>query len=182
MKRIAALIAPMIALAPLTAGAFWGDRVISEFIDTAYEPVYVSSFAASGAPTAIYGTTRDGASADAIAADIRLPAHFSPRTISAGPTGERSGPHLVLVIAPEGATPKKACRGEAKGGQAGAELRVLGVFCSSYGRPVSEALLIADGSPVPGDGDFSDAMRQLLRVIAPPVNPDREGPGAIRRP
>ena len=180
MKRFAALIAPVLAFAPLSAGAFWGDRVISKYIDTAYEPVSVSSFAGSGGVTSIYGTTRDGASPEAIAADVRLPAHFSPRSITAGPQGERSGPHLVLVIAPQGATPKKACKGEAKGGTAGDELRVLGVFCSSFGRPVSEAMLVADGSYVPGDGDFSDAMRQLLREIVPVANPDRDGPNIIR--
>ncbi|MEO1611232.1 MAG: hypothetical protein AAFU55_02585 [Pseudomonadota bacterium] len=175
MKKTA-LIAAAAVLAATSAQAFWGDRVINDYIATNYEPLSVSSFAGSGGATSIYGTTRDQASAEEIAAAIRLPAHFSPRDVSAGPQGERRGPHLVLVIEPQGVTPKRACEGKAKGGVAGSELRVLGVFCSSFGTPVSEAMLVADGSPVPGDGDFSDTMLQLRRVMVPVRNPDRDGP------
>ena len=184
MNRIAtfatAAAAVTAVLSASTASAFWGNRVIGDFIDDAYEPTYVSAFAAAGAPTAIYGTTRDGASAEAIAADTRLPAFFAPRQISAGPTGERSGYHLVLVFNPVGTTPKEACRGEATGGTPGAQLKVMAVFCSSFNRPVSEAILLADGSPTPGDGEFSRAMGQLLNKVTPPVNP-RHGEGPFRR-
>lgn len=175
---IAAVVAT--AIAATSAQAFWGDRVINDYIATNYEPLSVSSFAGSGGVTSIYGTTRDQASADEIAAAIRLPAHFTPRGIQAGPQGERTGPHLVIVIEPQGVTPKRACEGRARGGVAGPDLKVLGVFCSSFGTPVSEAMLVADGSPVPGDPAFGDAMLQLLRVMVPVRNPDRDNP-SIRR-
>ena len=181
MKRIALSAAIAIATA-LPAQALWGDRVVNEFIDDAYEPSYVSVFAAAGGQTAIYGATRDGAGAEEIASRIRLPAFVSPRRITAGPTGERSGPHLVLVFAPQGiVTPKEACRGEAKGGVAGSKLKVLGVFCSSYNRPVTEATLIADDSVTPSDPGFQDTIGTLLRAIMPPRNPTFGGEGRIRR-
>ena len=179
-KRASALAASALALFAIPANAFWGDRVYSVDVDEAYEPIYVSSFAATGAPTAIYGTTSDGASAEAIASAIRLPAFFSPRGISAGPTGERSGPHLVLVFNPSGATDRKACRGDVTGGSPGADMKVLAVFCSSFNRPVSSAILETDGAPAANDPDFSKAMSQLLRKVTPPVNPT-QGQGVYRR-
>lgn len=179
-KRMTALAAATVALFAIPANAFWGDRVYSIDIDEAYEPIYVSSFAATGAPTAIYGTTSDGASAEAMAAAMRLPAFFSPRQISAGPTGERSGPHLVLVFNPSGATDKKACRGEVRGGAPGPDMKVLGVFCSSFNRPVSSAILETDGAPAANNPAFAKAMSQLLRRIVPPSNPV-QGAGLFRR-
>ena len=182
MRRLSLSVAAAALLAALPAHAFWGDRVVNEFIDDAYQPEYVSSFAAVGAPTAIYGATRDGASAEEIAANIRLPAAFSPRAISAGPTGERTGPHLVLVFAPEGiVTPREACSGRARGGVAGSKLKVLGVFCSSFGRPVSEAMLIAGDSVTPSDPDFRSTIATLMRSILPFRNPAFQGERGRRR-
>lgn len=182
MRRFLLSAAAVSLLAALPAQAFWGDRVVNEYIDDAYQPEYVSSFAAAGAPAAIYGATRDGASAEEIAANIRLPAAFSPRQISAGPTGERSGPHLVLVFAPNGiVTPKQACSGRARGGVAGSELKVLGVFCSSFGRPVSEAMLIADESVTPSDPDFRSTIATLMNRLLPFRNPAFQGDDRPRR-
>lgn len=142
-----------------------------------YEPISVSVFAGSGGHAVIEGATRDGASAEAIAASIRLPAHVAPRTIRAASKAERqSGPHLVLVFAPKsGTTSGKACRGEAEGGQAGDDvLTVFGVFCSSYGTPVSDAVLTLKGSPTPSDPNFQHRMSFLMNTVMPPFNPDRD--------
>ncbi len=178
MRRFAKPLLAAALLAAAPAQAFWGDRVINDYIDEAYLPTDVSIFAAGGGETAIYGSTSDGASAAAIASQIRLPAAYSPREITAGPTGRRDGPHLVLVFAPQGTTPKAACRGEAKGGAAGSELRVLGVFCRGYGRPVSEAMLIADGAETPSSPGFGRTMATLLNKLLPYRNPNFQGDGS----
>ena len=178
----------MINLKPLTAAALLAcpglaaaDTVIQDYIDPNYQPEYVSVFAGAGGEAVILGSTRDGAGPDEIAAAIRLPANFNPRTIRAATTA-RTGPHLVLVFAPAGGTtPKKACAGEARGGVAGAELRILGVFCSGAGRPVTEAVFVASGSPVPSDPDFGRRLASFMRMLAPPSNPDF-GSGVFRRP
>ncbi|MEM8754624.1 MAG: hypothetical protein AAGF90_16740 [Pseudomonadota bacterium] len=157
-------------------GPALGDRVISKEVYPNYEPISVSVFAGSGGFARIVGTTRDGASAEEIASAVRLPAFVSPRQLRAAPAGERlSGPHLALVFAPKsGATPRKACRGEAEGGQAGDNLVVLAAFCSSFGTPVSEATLTAVGSPSPSDPDFRRRLSFLMNAVMPPFNPERE--------
>ena len=153
-------------------GAPLGDTVIQSNISPNYEPPSVSVFAGGGGVSTILGTTRDGASAAEIAANIRLPASVSPRNVTASPEA-LTGPHMVLVFAPvAGTTPRKACSGRAEGGQAGAELKVLGVFCSSFGTPVSEALFVAAGSPVPSDPDFGQRLGALMNAIMPVRNPD----------
>ena len=170
----AAGLAAVLLAAPVQA--FWGDRVVNDYIDDAYLPNDVSIFAAGGGQAAIYGATSDGAGAAEIASQIRLPAAFSPRAITAGPTGRREGPHLVLVFAPQGTTPRAACRGEAKGGVAApSELKVLGDFCRGYGRPVSEAVLLADGAETPSNPDFGRTMATLVNKLLPFRNPNFQG-------
>lgn len=167
-------IAACVALTACVGGgaAPLGDTVTQIYITPNYEPPSVSVFAGGGGVSTILGTTRDGASAADIAANIRLPAFVSPRTVTASPEA-LTGPHMVLVFAPAaGTTPLKACSGEAKGGQAGAQLQVLGVFCSSFGTPVSEALFTAAGSPVPSDPNFGQRIAVLMNEIMPVQNPD----------
>lgn len=179
MTRTKALCAALAFFA--LPGAAAADYVMQQYIAPNYQPEYVSVFAGAGGEAAILGTTRDGASADEIAAAIRLPAYFNPRTIRAAKTA-RTGPHLVLVIAPAGGTtPRKACAGEAQGGVAGAELKILGAFCSSSGRAVTEAVFVASGSPVPSDPDFGRRMASFMQALTPPTNPDF-GQGRFRRP
>lgn len=183
MNRIARLFA--LCALTVASGCAYGpanaDYVMQDYIDPNYQPEYVSVFAGAGGEAAIIGATRDGASPDEIAASIRLPAYFNPRTIRAAKTA-RTGPHLVLVFAPAGGTtPKKACSGEARGGVAGAELRILGAFCSSAGRPVTEAVFVASGSPVPSDPDFGRRLASFMNKLTPPSNPDF-GAGVFRRP
>lgn len=170
-------IAPIVAAALLAACTGGGPGVVTvtrNDISPNYQPLSVSVFAGSGGRATILGSTRDGASAEEIAAAIRLPAHVAPRTIRAAPTAEaQGGPHLVLVFAPQGAvTARKACRGEVSGGVAGPELKVFGVFCSSYGTPVSEALLTSPDSPIPSDPDFGHRMSYLINAVAPATNPE----------
>ncbi|MFN3259602.1 MAG: hypothetical protein ACE37J_03490 [Pikeienuella sp.] len=179
MKRIAGVFAAgaLLAASSCTTGPAPADLVIQDYIDPNYQPEYVSVFAGAGGEAAIIGATRDGAGPEEIAAAIQLPAYFNPRTIRAATTA-RTGPHLVLVIAPEsGATPRKACSGEARGGVAGPELRILGAFCSSAGRPVTEAMFVAAGSPVPSDPDFGRRLTSFMAKLTPPSNPDFQGSG-----
>lgn len=169
------MLKPLAAFAAfaLAAGGARADIVIQDLIFPNYEPSYVSIFAAGGGETVIAGATRDGAGAAEIAAALRLPARWNPRGVRAA-TEAQTGPHLALVFAPEsGATPSKACAGEARGGVAGGgDLRVLGAFCSSRGVPVSEAVLVLAGSPVPSDPDFGRRIGRLLTKLLPPTNPD----------
>lgn len=175
MRKMAILTAAAVMASAGAAQAFFGDRVVSDFIDDQYDPSQVRIFAAAGAPTAIYGATRDGASAEAMAAGFRLPGYLSQRNVTAGPVGERDEPHLVLVFAPnKGTSARQACRGEASGGTAGAELKVLGVFCNGYDRPVAEGVLLSSASPTPGGGDYASAMKGLMNAILPPRNPHHE--------
>lgn len=160
-----------------------GDFVTKAEPKPGYLPLSVSVFAASGGYATIRGTTRDGASAEELAAQLRLPAFVSPREVRAAPPEDRpSGPHLAIVFAPKsGATPRRACRGEDIGGRAGETLKVLAAFCSSYGTPVTEALYTADGSPVPSDPDFARRIRFLTNAVMPPFNADFQGEGRRRR-
>ncbi len=171
MKR-STLSLSAIALA-LSAGAAGADIITAEEVSPNYEPSYVSIFAGGGGETYISGATRDGASPEEIAAALRLPARWNPRGVTAAATAQ-TGPHLALIFAPEsGATPRKACAGEARGGVAGGgDLKVLGAFCSSRGTPVSEAILTLSGSPTPSDPDFGRRIGRLLTKLLPPSNPD----------
>ncbi|MEM7544577.1 MAG: hypothetical protein AAF367_03495 [Pseudomonadota bacterium] len=176
MIRTISLLAAL-ALTACTGGAGtnFADNVTRDLIYPNYEPISVSVFAGGGGNAVIVGTTRDGASAEEIAANIRLPAFVAPRTIRAA-TEAQTGPHLVLVFAPQGrTTPRRACSGQAQGGQAGDTLVVLGVFCSSFGTPVSEGLFTASGSPVPSDPDFRQRLSVLMNNIMPVRNPDFQG-------
>lgn len=165
-----------LALAACVAGRA-GDIVTLDNVAVNYEPLSVSVFAGGGGYATIEGTTRDGASREEIAAALRLPPFLAQRTVRAAPEGERQdGPHLVLIFAPQGAaTPHRACRGEVEGGAAGETLTVFGVFCSSFGEPVSEALFTAAGSPVPSDPDFGDRLSVLMNEVMPITNPDSQG-------
>ncbi len=154
------------------ASPLFGDTVTNEYIAPNYEPISVSVAAGGGGQSVILGTTRDGASAEEIAVAIRFPAFVSPRTITASAEA-LTGPHLVLVFAPQGpVTPLKACSGQAKGGQAGAVLTVFAAFCSSFGTPVSEGMFTAADSPVPSDPDFGRRMSVLMNAVMPVTNPD----------
>ncbi|MEM7544578.1 MAG: hypothetical protein AAF367_03500 [Pseudomonadota bacterium] len=175
MKRFTA-IATAIALSASAASAFsFIDNVTRDYVDPNYYPIDASVFAGGGGRTTIVGTTRDGASAEEIAANIRLPSFLSQRTVRAA-TEPQKGLHMVLVFAPQsGTTPRKACSGQAKGGQAGDTLKVMGVFCSGSGKPLSEALYTANGSPVPSDPDFQRRMSILIKTILPVRNPETQG-------
>ncbi|MFV0474577.1 MAG: hypothetical protein ACK5MQ_10295 [Pikeienuella sp.] len=167
------------AIAALALAACAGglDMVTRVDMSPNYAPQWVSVFAASGGEATILGTTRDNASADEIAAALRLPAHVGRRALSAAPPGEaQGGAHLVLVFTPSGGvTGRKACRGEVSGGVAGPEsLKVVGVFCTSYGTPVSEGQIDLKGSPVPSDPDFGRRMSYLMNAIMPAVNPQAD--------
>ncbi|QIE54307.1 hypothetical protein G5B40_01910 [Pikeienuella piscinae] len=172
MSRIAPILT---AAALLCACAGPGaDVVTRNDISPNYQPIWVSVFSGAGGQATILGSTSDGASADEIAAAIRLPAHVSQRTIRAAPPAEaQGGPHLVLVFAPKGdVTARKACRGEVAGGVAGSELKVFGAFCTSYGSPVTEGLLSLPDSPTPSDPDFGRRMSYLLNALMPATNPE----------
>lgn len=150
-----------------------GDLVYADFVSPSYQPNAASVFAARG-ETVIVGSTRDNASPEEIAAALRLPARFAHRTVRAAATAQ-TGPHVVLVFAPSGGTtPNKACSGLATGGVAGDPLKVLGVFCSSYGSAMTEAVYSANGSPVPSDPDFSQRFSVLLNMIMPIRNSEFE--------
>lgn len=173
MTRITTILAALTLTACVgSGGGQFSDTVTRDDISPNYEPISVSVFVGGGGNAVILGTTRDGASADEIAANLRTPAYVSPRTIRAAPDAQ-TGPHLVLVFAPQsGTTALKACSGQGKGGTAGDTLVVLGVFCSSFGTPVTEALFTANGSPVPSDPNFRQRLSTLMTAVMPPSNPD----------
>lgn len=176
MKPLAPLACALLLSACAADGGWNVDTVTRVDIKPAYQPNAASVFAGSGGWTTITGTTQDGASAEEIAAAMRLPARLWPRTVRAAPEGEaQGGPALLLVFAPQGAViGDKACRGEyASGGTAGPErLNVYGVFCTSYGNSGTEAMLTTAGSPVPSDPDFAARLGQLLNALFPVINID----------
>jgi hypothetical protein len=156
-----------------TGGGFY-PQVLYDDIKSPYYGGTVALLGSTGGATRIYGAPANDASAAEIIAPLYLPPHVADQKLSVAEPDVVYGLHLALVFAPQTTTlAKSVCRGEAKGGIAGPQLKVLGVFCQGT-KPLSEAVVIAKGSPVPGDPAYARALNQMIYVMMPLRNPDEE--------
>lgn len=144
-------------------------------VTSAYTVQEAHVFAASGGPVEVLGAPADGASPEAVAAAMRLPAFLRSRSLTARPPTEAryKGLRLVLVFAPSSNfTGDAACAGGASGGvAAGAETRVKGVFCRND-RALSESTVVAEGAPGVGDPALSRALGLLVNSVMPSTAPE----------
>lgn len=167
-------LASFAVLALAGCAAFEHADVISyRDVNYHYSPSTANVFAASGGLTWISGTTRDGASVEEIASQIKLPARFRSRKITLAPEGESpEGPHLALIIAPQNlGTNDAACRGDMRGGQAGPELKIYAVFCSNTSTAAASAMIRLADSPIPSDPDFAKRLSRVIIAVFPSYDP-----------
>ncbi|MGB0504729.1 MAG: hypothetical protein ACPGGK_00910 [Pikeienuella sp.] len=159
-------------------------QVILDDVKSPYYPNTVAMLGSIGGPTFVYGAPANNALPNEIIAPLHLPRWVADQSLTVGNADGDAygGLHLALVFAPETTTlAKNVCKGNAKGGTAGPELRVLGVFCQGR-KPLSEAVAIARSSPVPGDPDYAKALNQLINVLMPHRGPDEESDRPRRLP
>ena len=181
MKAYALLSAVFGLTACATAATGFGETIHSPDVYVKYSFQDASIYAAAGGPIEVYGAPQDGASPEAVAAAIRLPAYLSPNTARAVEPGQ-GGYRVALVFAPQaGQGGEAVCRGEAKGGQAGATTKVLAVFCRSETATLGEARLETSNAFAPGDPAFQAGMKRLLREIMPLRSPFDQGERGCRR-
>lgn len=176
-----ALVATALSLTACAATTSFGETIHSTDIYLKYSFQDASIFAAAGGPIEVYGAPQDGASAEEVAAAIRLPAYLTPNSAKAVTPGE-GGYRVALVFAPQaGLSGESVCKGKAKGGQAGEATKVLAVFCRSETATLSEARLETAGAFTPDSATFRTGMTRLLREILPLRSPFDQGEQSCRR-
>ena len=174
------LSAAAFALSACVATATSGETIHSEDIYLRYNLLDASQFAAAGGRIEVYGAPQNGASAEEVAAALRLPAYLTPRDATAVAQGAE-GYRVALVFAPQaGISGASVCKGKAKGGQAGSTTKVLAAFCRGEKTILSEARLEASGAFVPGAPAFQKGMSRLLKKVLPRKSPFDEGEGRRR--
>ena len=175
------LIAAALCLSACAASTSFGETIHSTDIYLKYSFQDTSIFAAAGGPIEVYGAPQDGATPEAIAAAIRLPAYLTPNDAKAVEPGN-GGYRVALVFAPQaGISGESVCKGKAKGGQAGVTTKVLAVFCRSETATLSEARLETAGAFTPGSQAFQIGMSRLLRELMPLRSPFDQGEQSCRR-
>ena len=181
MKAIPVLaaIAGLSACATVSTG--FAETIHSRDIYLKYSFQDASIFAAAGGPMEIYGAPSNGASPQDVADAIRLPAYLSPNRAKAVEPGQ-GGYRVAIVFAPKaGLSGESVCKGNAKGGQAGPDTRILAVFCRSETATLSEARLEISASFIPGEPGFQIGMSRLLREMMPLRSPFDQGDRSCRR-
>jgi len=175
------VIAAVLGLGACVAANSLGETIHSTDIYLKYTFQDASAFAAAGGPVEVYGAPQDGASPEAVAAAIRLPAYLTPNQAKAVEPGQ-GGYRVALVFAPRaGLSGEKVCKGDAKGGRAGANTRILAVFCRSETAILSEARLETSAAFTPGMPAFQTGVKRLLREIMPLSSPFFQGKRSCRR-
>lgn len=170
-----------LGLGACAASTSFGETIHSTDVYLKYSLQDASIFASAGGPIEVYGAPQDGATAEAVAAAIRLPAYLTPNTATAVAPGQ-GGYRVALVFAPKpGLGGESVCKGNATGGQAGAETKVLAVFCRSETATLSEARLETAVVFTPGTTAFRNGMRRLFRELMPLRSPFDQGERSCRR-
>ncbi len=181
MKTLAMLAITLGVGACASASTGFGERIHSTEIYLKYSFQDASSYAAAGGPIEVYGAPQNGATADEVAASIRLPAYLSPNQTKSVEPG-LGGYRIALVFAPKaGLSGESVCKGKAKGGQAGSNTKVLAVFCRSETATLSEARLETSNAFVPGGTGFRSGMNRLMRELMPLRSPFDQGEQSCRR-
>lgn len=176
MKRNLIALTALIGAAAGCAGGEVGiyPQVLHQDIKSPYYGGTVALLGSTGGPTKIYGAPSNNASADESVAPLYLPNHVADQKLNIAEPDGVYGLHLALVFAPQQtALADRVCKGEVAGGTAGPQLKVMAVFCQGN-KPLSEAVVIAEGSPVPGDPAYARALNQLIYTITPLRGPDEE--------
>lgn len=138
-----------------------------------YVPLGFSAFASAGPAVELRGPLPGGASPEAVAAALRLPAFYAQapfRPVPAGSPGQR----IVLAFGATGGDTTALCEGP---GAAGAEtpgrLEVAAAYC--VGSRAASVGRLSDARPLtPGDPAFTAALRTLFTEMAPTRDPNRE--------
>ncbi len=181
MKTLAMLAISLGVSACASASTGFGETIHSTDIYLKYSFQDASVYAAAGGQIEVFGAPQDGASPEAVAASIRLPAYLSPNQTKAVDPGQ-GGYRVALVFAPQaGLSGESVCKGKAKGGQAGSTTKVLGVFCRSETAILSEARLETSSAFVPGQTGFQTGMSRLMRELMPLRSPFDQGEQSCRR-
>ncbi len=176
---ILATAAGLSACATVSTG--FAETIHSTDVYLKYSFQDASIFATNGGPIEVYGAPQNGASAEEVAAAIRLPAYLNPNLAKAVEPGQ--GDYRVAVVfAPRaGLSGESVCKGKARGGQAGPDTKIFAVFCRSETSVLGEARLEASSSFTPGEPGFQIGMRRLLREIMPLRSPFDQGDRGCRR-
>ena len=175
MLKFASLLSSALLLIGCAGGPIVGiyPQVLHQDIHSLYYAQTVPVFAGAGGPTEVYGSPAGGGSASEVVAGVRLPSWVASRSLTAVEPG-KGGLRLVLVFAPQTtALGSAACQGQAKGGEAGTQMKVFGVFCRGN-RPMSEAVVYAKGSPSVSDPAMAGALNRLVVSLMPAVDQRRD--------
>lgn len=181
MKTLAMLAVTLGVSACASASTGFGEVIHSTDIYLKYSFQDASAYAAAGGPIEVYGAPQDGASPEAVAASIRLPAYLTPNDAKAVEPG-LGGYRVALVFAPQAdLSGESVCKGRAKGGQAGQSTKILAVFCRSETATLSEARLETSLAFAPGEPGFQTGMSRLFRELMPLRSPFDQGKQSCRR-
>lgn len=180
MKTLAMFAITLGVSACASASTGFGETIHSTDIYLKYSFQDASIYAAAGGPIEVYGAPQNGATPDAVAASIRLPAYLAPYQTTAIEPGQ-GGYRVALVFAPQaGLSGESVCKGKAKGGQAGPNTKILAVFCRSETATLSEARLETSNVFVPGGSGFQTGMSRLMRELMPLRSPFDQGEQSCR--
>ena len=147
--------------------------------DTTYDPREIRPVGAPF-PLQVFGAPPDGASAQAVAAGMTLPARFgsAPFTLEADP---RSGPRIVVAFNPSNRFDGCDVDGPATGAvRDPAATEALVAYCYE-GRERSSVLVRSTATRGPGDAGFATAMNHAFQSLLPAKGPNDEGDRPSRR-
>jgi hypothetical protein len=175
MLKFFSILSSTLLVAACTSGPLIGiyPQVLLQDITSLYYPQSVSVFGGAGGPTEVYGSPIGGGTAEEVVADLYLPSYVASRSLKAVEPGA-GGIRLILVFAPQTtALAGAACKGQAKAGEAGSQMKVFGVFCRGS-RAMSEAVVYAEGSPRVHDPAMAGTLNRLIVSLMPAVDPNND--------
>jgi hypothetical protein len=174
MRRAVAAVAAALAVAGCAGGGLFDERIAFVDHDPAYSPLEFGGFAAAGPLVEARGPIPGGASAEELAAALRLPGFFpqTPFRVAPPAPSEARQARIVLAFGPgAGFDPVALCRGGVDGAGGGEGLGVAAAWCRG-GSPLGWGRLDHRRPLAPGDPAFTASMRRLFGEIAPPRRPN----------
>jgi hypothetical protein len=155
-----------------------GTLVHSPLIKTRYNPNWVGS--GGPMPLQVVGAPPDGASAEEVAAAMRLPGWHGGGRFEAI-SGPVEGLRMVVVFSPSNRL--DWCEDPSGGSGAGSDgALVAGLAYCRGDADLSSVLVESRATSGPRDAGFRRAMSQALLQMLPTRNPKIDGPSAFRAP